>query len=159
MQFAQMMELKAAGVPISSADLLEAASIQNKSRIIENLTKQEQAQAQVQQQQTDMQMQLQQSQIELAHARAAADMGLYNERTSRIDENRALAIQKIHEANAEDERAMLDKVKALKELETIDLDHLQRLLAMAQMLKSQEVQESEEKSHQEVASSAQIGVQ
>jgi hypothetical protein len=143
MQFAQMLQLKEMGVPISPEDLLEAATLQNKQRIIDNLTKAEQAQSQLQQQQAEMAMQLQQAQIELTHARAKADEGLYNERTSRVEENRALAIQKLHEANANDERAMLDKIKALKELEDMDLGHIERLLNMASALKQQEINASQ----------------
>lgn len=143
MQFAQMLQLKEMGVPISPEDLLEAATLQNKQRIIDNLTKAEEAQSQLQQQQAEMAMQLQQAQIELARSRARADEGLYNERTSRVEENRAMAIQKLHEANSDDERAMLDKIKALKELESMDLNHIERLLAMAAGLKAQEVASSE----------------
>lgn len=151
MQFAQMLQLKEMGVPISPEDLLEAATLQNKQRIIDNLTKAEQAQAQMQQQQSEMAMQLQQAQIELAQARAHADMGLYAERTSRVDENRALAIQKLHEANRDDEVALLNKVKILKELEDMDLGHIERLLSMANSLKQQEVQASNNIGEKEVA--------
>lgn len=142
MQFAQMLQLKEMGVPISPEDLLEAATLQNKQRIIDNINKVEQNQSQLQQQQAEMTMQLQQAQIELAHARAKADEGLWAERTSRVDENRALAIQKLHEANSNDERAMLDKIKALKELESMDLSHIERLIALASSLKQQEIDSS-----------------
>jgi hypothetical protein len=142
MQFAQMLQLKEMGVPISPEDLLEAATLQNKQRIIDNLTKAEEAQGQLQQQQAQMAMQLQQAQIELAQARAKADEGLWAERTSRVEENRALAIQKIAEANSDQERALLDKIKALKELESMDLEHIERLLNMASGLKQQEIDQS-----------------
>lgn len=151
MQFAQMLQLKEMGVPISPEDLLEAATLQNKQRIIDNLTKAEQAQSQMQQQQAEMAMALQQAQIELAQARAKADIGLYNERTSRVDENRALAIQKLHEANSNDEKAMLDKIKALKELEDMDLGHIERLLNMSRALKESEINSSEDLGEREVA--------
>ena len=151
MQFAQMLQLKEMGVPISPEDLLEAATLQNKQRIIDNLTKTEQAQAQMQQQQAEMAMALQQAQIELAQARAKADIGLYAERTSRVDENRALAIQKLHEANSDDERAMLDKIKALKELEDMDLGHIERLLNMSHAIKESEINASESLRETELA--------
>ncbi len=151
MQFAQMLQLKEMGVPISPEDLLEAATLQNKQRIIDNLTKAEQAQQQMQQQQAEMAMQLQQAQIELAQARAKADLGLFAERTSRVDENRALAIQKLHEANSNDEKAMLDKIKALKELEDMDLGHIERLLNMSHALKESEINASNNLGEKEVA--------
>jgi hypothetical protein len=142
MQFAQMLQLKEMGVPISAEDLLEAATLQNKKRIIENLTKTEQAQGQLQQQQAQMAMELQQAQIELARARAQADIGLGVERSSRVEENRALALQKLHQANADDQRATLDKIKALKDLEMMDLDHIGKLIAMVNSLKAGENIES-----------------
>ncbi len=151
MQFAQMLQLKEMGVPISPEDLLEAATLQNKKRIIENLEKTEQAQSEMQQKQAEMTMQLQQAQIELAQARAKADLGLYAERTSRVDENRALAIQKLHEANSDDEKAMLDKVRALKELETMDLEHIRHLIDMSNSLREQERLASESIANREVA--------
>jgi len=156
MQFAQMIQLKEMGVPISPADLLEAATLQNKDRIIKNLEQVEGQQSQMQQQQAEMQMQLQQAQIELAQARAKADIGLFAERTSRVEENRALAIRQIAEANSDHEKALLDKVKVLKELETMDLDHIERLLNMANVLKQQEIQSSDMNA---AKSEAQVGVE
>ena len=87
----------------------------------------------------------------MAQARAKADLGLFAERTSRVDENRALAIQKLHEANSDDERAMLDKIKALKELEDMDLGHIERLLNMSHALKESEIRSSENLGEKEVA--------
>lgn len=144
MQFAQMLQLKEMGIPISPADLLEAATFQNKDRIIKNLEKAEQAQQQMQQQKDQMEMELQKAQIELAYARAKADIGLYNERTSRVEENRALAVERIHEANKDDSIAALNRLKAAKELESMDLNHLNQLLAMMQVLKQQETNQSEQ---------------
>jgi hypothetical protein len=142
MQFAQMLQLKEMGLPISPADLLEAATLQNKNRIIENMQQAEQQQQQMQAQQAQMAMQLQHSQIEMAQAKANADNGLAAERTSRIEENKALSIERISESNANHERALLDKVKALKELESMDIAHIERLLIMANALKLQEVTQS-----------------
>ena len=88
-------------------------------------------------------MQLQQAQMELAQARSRADEGLYQERVSRVQDNKALAVERLHKANSEDERALLDKVKILKELETMDIEHIERLLGMATLLKQQESNTSE----------------
>lgn len=144
MQFAQMLQLHQAGVPITPEDLLEAASFQNKDRIIKNMQAQQQQAQQIQQMQSQTQLQLQQAEIELAQARAQADLGLAQERASRVAENQALAVERIHQANADDERANLDKVKALKELESIDLRHLRELLAMHKALKHEETARSEQ---------------
>ncbi len=139
MQFAQMIQLKEMGVPISAQDLLEAATFPNKDRVIKNVEQAEQAQQAQQQAESQSQIQLQQAQIELANARAKADIGLYNERTSRVAENRALAIQKIHESNRDDDVASLNKIKAMKELETMDLAHIEKLVGMVNSIKEQGV--------------------
>lgn len=143
MQFAQMLQLREMGVPISAEDLLEASTFQNKKRVIENLDKAEQAQAQMQQAQAQSQIQLQQAQIELAQARAKADLGLYAERTSRVDENRALAIQKIHESNRDDDVALLNKIKAMKELDGMDIEHIERLVNVSNSIKAQDLAQAQ----------------
>jgi len=150
MQFAQMLQLREMGVPIAPEDLLEAATFQNKKRVIENLEKAEKAQAQMQQAQAQSQIQLQQAQIELAQSRAKADMGLWAERTSRVEENRALAIQKIHESNRDDDVALLNKIKAMKELESMDIEHIERLVNMSNSLKEIEIAQSKDEVAQPV---------
>jgi len=143
MQFAQMLHLREAGVPITTQDLLEAATLQGKKKIIENAVKQEQQAAEAQKMQMQIAMQQQQAAIESAHAKALADKGLANERNSRVDENQSLAVERMHQANRDDSAALLDKIKAIKELEALDLSHLERLLNMANSLKQGEVQSSE----------------
>jgi hypothetical protein len=155
MQFAQMLQLLEAGVPISTEDLLEAATIQGKKKIIENAEKSQQQRQQMEQMQLQAQMQEQQARTELAHARSQADQGLAAERISRIDENRALAIKQLHEANQEDSTATLNKIKAMKELEAMDLGHLEKLVALVASLKAPEVNVSESGVQKTVASGAQ----
>ncbi len=139
MQFAQLLMLKTeAGLPVPNEDLMEASTIQGKKKLIENMQKQQQAQQQQIQQQAQAQMQLQQAQAELAHSRSLADQGLAVERASRVEENRAMAIKQLHEANKMDEQALLEKVRVLKELEMLDLAHIEKLITMANMLKANE---------------------
>lgn len=126
MQFAQLVQLKELGVAISAADLLEAATIQNKTDIIKNAEAQEQAAAQAAQ----IQNEEVQSRIQLAQARSIADRGLGLERVSRIEENKSLAQERIAEAHKDEEAGLLNLVKALKELDTIDLNNLEKLLTL-----------------------------
>lgn len=135
MNFAQLMELRAAGIPIPSDLLIDAATIQNKNKLIESTKAIEQQQAQASQAQMQSQIQEASARTELAQARAQADIGLYNERTSRVEENRALAVQKLSEANKNDEQALLEKIKILKEIDEMDISHIERLLSIANGLK------------------------
>jgi len=143
MQFAQMLQLREVGVPITTADLLDAATIQGKKKIIENAAKQEQQQAQMQQMQMQSQMQLQQAQMADMEGRRQANIGLAHERDSRVMENYSMAVEREHKANAEDSAATLDRVKALKELESMDLSHLEQLVGLLAGLKAQEANQSE----------------
>jgi len=135
LQFAQMLSLREAGVPITPEDLLQASTVQNKQDIIDNMQKAQQEQAQQQQAMAQSQMQLQAANAELAKARAFSDYGQGIERRSRVEENRALAVERIAAANKDDEMADLNKIKAMKELEEMDIMQLERLIAIAQVLK------------------------
>lgn len=138
MQFAQMLQLKEVGVPISTTDLLEAATIQNKTKIIENAIAQEKQQAEMQQLQMQAAVEEQQAKTKLAEARTIADTGLGVERFSRIDENQALAVERQAEAQKDRFAGILDIVKAMKELQGIDIEQLGKLIALANVVKSGE---------------------
>jgi hypothetical protein len=101
-----------------------------------------QQQQQMQQQQMQLQMQELQSRSNLSQARAEADRGLAYERIARVEENHAMAQKQIAEANKEDELALLNKVRLLKDLETIDLTHLERLISLSARLKNDERSET-----------------
>lgn len=134
MQFAQMLQLREVGVPISPEDLLEAATLQNKKTIIDNINKQQQQQAQMQQMQMESALKEQEARTNLAHARAKADEGLGLERISRVAENQALAVERKAEAHKDEEAALLNFVKALKEIEGVDLAHLEKLISLNKMM-------------------------
>ena len=152
LQFGQMLLLKEAGVPITTQDLMEAATVQNKDKIIENARKQEEQQMQAQQAQAQSAMQEQQARTELAQARAEADRGLGMERISRINENQALAEERRAQGEKDNEIALLNFVKALKEIESVDLAHLEKLLALSSALKADQKQENVKDEIKEVTS-------
>ena len=147
-----MLLLKEAGVPITTQDLMEAATVQNKDKIIENARKQEEQQMQAQQAQAQSAMQEQQARTELAQARAEADRGLGMERISRINENQALAEERRAQGEKDNEIALLNFVKALKEIESVDLAHLEKLLALSSALKADQKQENVKDEIKEVTS-------
>ena len=138
MQLAQLLHLREVGVTIPDSVLLESVTVQNKSELIKAIDQEKQAAAQQAQMQQQSAMQLQQAQAELASSRAKADQGLAAERFSRIPENRAMAIANIAEANKDDEQALLNKMKAMSELEQLDLAQLEKLIQLSNALKSQE---------------------
>src|ERR1041385_808834 len=137
MQMAQMLMLRETGVPISNEDLLEASTVQGKKKIVERMQQQQQQQMQMQQQQMQAALQEQAARTELAQARAEADRGLGVERTSRVQENQALAVERRAAAVKDQEIGLLNLVKALKEIDSVDLEHVEKLMALARGLKEE----------------------
>lgn len=143
MQFAQMLQLREAGVPITDEDLLMSATIQNKKELVDNMEKQKQQSQQIQQMQLEAALKEQQARTELAKARTVADEGLGIERLSRVEENKALAEERRAEAKKDRASGMLDIVKALKEIDDVDLRQLEKLLTLSNIVKAQEVIQDE----------------
>ena len=143
MNFAQLLQLKEIGVPIPNEALLEAATIQGKKKLIEVMQKQEQQQAQMQQMQMQAQLEQIQAQTELNKARAIADEGLGLERASRVQENQALAVERRAEAEKDHAVTLLNLVKALKEIDMMDIQQLENLINISHSIKENERAEEE----------------
>ena len=144
MQFAQLVQLRELGVPIPNEILLDAATVQNKKELIEQVRNQEEAQSQQAQSQAKAQIEMQQAQTKLAHAQAIADQGLGLERISRVQENEAMARERDANSEKEHMNAMLAMVKTLKELDTIDIQQLEKLIQLSGIVKQQEQKENVE---------------
>ena len=130
--------LEEAGVPIPHDALLEAATIQGKKKLIEQIQKQEQQQAQMQNMQMKAQLEQMNDQTELSKARAIADEGLGLERASRVQENQALAVERRAEAEKDHAVTLLNLVKALKEIDLMDIQQLEQLITLQQSVKNEE---------------------
>lgn len=148
LQFAQLLHLREVGVPVPDETLLEAATVQNKGDIIKVMEEQKQQAMQQQQQQMELQQQQQEAETRLYHARATADEGLGVERMSRVQENQQLAVERASQAEEnkaqaerEREKGLLDMVKVLQEIETVDLANLEKVLALAQIVRAQNKEE------------------
>lgn len=136
MQFAQLLQLREVGVPVPDEELLESCVVQNKKELIEAIQKNQQQQQQVQQQQLQSQLEEQAARTELARARTVADQGLGIERVSRVQENQALAVERRAQAHKDEEIGLLNLVKAVKEIEHLDIDQIQKLIAISQLIKN-----------------------
>lgn len=137
MNFAQLLQLREAGVAIPDDVLLDAATIQNKQKLVDAVTRNAQMQKQAQDMQTQITLEEIKARTDLARARAQADRGLGLERVSRIEENQALAVERRAEAAKDEDAALLSLVRALKELESLDLAQVEKLIMLANVVKSQ----------------------
>ena len=138
MQFAQLLQMKEIGIAIPDDLLIDSAPLQNKNELIEAVKQAQEQMAQQAQVVSQAAIAEQQARTELAHSRAIADQGLGLERVSRIQENQALAIERKAEAEKDHFAAVLDFVKAIKELEGIDIANLERLITLARVVSQEQ---------------------
>ena len=134
LQLSQLLHLREVGVPVPDKVILEAVTIQNKNQLIEALEQQQQQREQMQQLQMQVEMGKIEAETELAQARSVADEGLGYERYSRVEENKALAVERRAAAVRDEESGFLDLVKALKEIDGMDINHMKEILGMHAML-------------------------
>lgn len=139
-EFAQLIEMRNMGIAIPDTVIIKAATLQNKKDLLDEMAQQQEQQQQMQVQQMQAQQQLTEAQTELAHARAEADRGLGAERISRISENEAFATERYAEAQKDNAMADLNMVKAMKEIEEVDLSQLERLIALSNAVTANTIQ-------------------
>ena len=137
MQLAQLMQAREMGIAIPDESILDAMTIQNKKELIELVKQNKEQESQMQEMQLQAAIQEQNSRAENSAALAKANIGLGYERMSRIAENQSLAEERQSKAKADDTLSTLNAVKAIKELETMDLDAIHKAVTLLQMLKGQ----------------------
>ncbi len=142
-QFIQLSALKSMGVQVTDEELIDASSLHNKKEIRERIQGQNQAAAQVQQIQTQMALQNQAVLTDAAQSKAESDRALASERLAKIHLDQALNAERITRAEEERTAGVLNLVKAVKELDGIDLDHLMKKIAILRSIETNQ-QEKEE---------------
>lgn len=135
LELAQLMKLQEMYPQLDlHQEVIDIMQIQNKDKIKEKLAMQAEQQQQQQQQMAQLQMQQMQVDNETKLSYAESQRGLAAERIAKIQTDKAVAVDKLKRAESEDTKALLDLVKAIKELETMDIDdmmkHVQILKAL-----------------------------
>jgi len=139
MQFAQLMQMREIGVEIPDTVLLDASTLQNKKDLMEAVDQAAKQKAEMEKMQLEMQMREIEANIKLAEARAIADKGLGLERASRVEENEAFATERYAEAQKDRAIADLNVVKAMKEIEEVDITQLEKLITLSQMVSADNI--------------------
>ncbi|NGX36876.1 MAG: hypothetical protein K1000chlam2_00021 [Chlamydiae bacterium] len=130
MYFRQLVDLKQLGAPVTGEMLAEAAPIQGKTKYIEQIAQMEQQQAQQAQEQQQIQAKVLQSQGEMSQAKAISDIALSKERYTRAVANMGLEDERAAKAVADRSDAALSRIKAMKELESMDDERIVKYLAI-----------------------------
>ena len=125
LELAQLFELQQRFGDIFPPDeVIEAMTIQNKDRINEKIQKAQQAQQEQQQKMAELQMEQMRVDNETKLSYARSQDGLAAERKAKIVTDVAVAQDKLQRAQTEDTASLLNLVKAIKELEGMDIDQL-----------------------------------
>lgn len=157
--FRQLVELKEMGVPVTGEMLAEAAPLQGKTEFIKQLSQLEQQQQQAAQQKAEVEQALVKSQTDMAQAKSISDVALAKERFTRAIANLGLEDERASKAIDDRASAALDRVKAIKELDSMDDDKIMKYLKLISLMEEQARLKEEEIKKQDVAITAQGGQQ
>lgn len=127
LELAQLLHLQQISPDLVPLDeIVEAMTIQNKDRIIEKIMKKQEAMSQQQQKVEALQMKQMEVDMMTKVAYAHSQEGLASERVAKIQTDTAVAQDKLRRAHQEDTASLLNVVKAIKELQGMDLDNIMR---------------------------------
>lgn len=129
MELQQLLHFKQIGMAIPDKSILRAAFITNKRQVIADMEEQNQQQQQQQQAQAEQQAQLDESKIMAGMAKARLDMAKEQESYAKVVDINASALHKQTQAD-------LDTVKAMIELEDLDLANFRSNLELAEYIKN-----------------------
>ncbi len=142
LELAQLFELQQRfGEIFPPEEIVEIMTIQNKDRIIEKIKANQQAAQQQQQKMAEMQMQQMQIDNETKLSYARSQDGLAQERIAKIEMDKAVGYEKIKRSQTEETAAILNLMKALKELEGMDTTHLAEKINLMHNIKDLETKE------------------
>lgn len=139
MNFRQMVDIYQLtggpqGSPITPQMLYNAAPLQGKSGTNQEIEENQKQQAQQAQQQQQIQQQLLQTQSQSAQAKAISDVALSKERFTRAVANMGLEDERASKAVENRADSALARVKAAKELESLDDDRLMKYLQIIRLM-------------------------
>lgn len=141
-EFIQITGLRAMGINFTDEEVIAASSLHDKKKYTDRLAQQAQAQQQLQQQQTQMAMEQQAVITHSANSKAESDQALAAERLAKINLDKALNAERIARSEEDRTAGVLNLVKAVKELEGLDLDSLFKKVQILQSLEmGQEMKE------------------
>ena len=146
MQLMQMVQLKTeAGIDFSPEDMIEASTLQNKTKILESMQQRNEQAQQQQQQVSQLQMRELEAKIQNLEGQAEANRGLGLERASRVEENSALATERRAQAIRDQDDGLLSLVRAMKEIESVEIGHVTELFQLSDMLMARQNQEEQQR--------------
>lgn len=158
--FRQLIDLKqvtdaGGGGPITAQMLVEAAPVQGKTKLLEQVAQNEQAAQASAQQQQQVQQQVLAAQMQSAQAKAISDVALSKERFTRSVANMGLEDERAAKAVQDRASSTVELIKAVKELEGMDHDNLLKYIGIIRIIEAHNQQKEEQVKADDVNISAQ----
>ena len=126
------------GFPIPPDQVLADLDIQDKDKLMESIQKQQQAQQQQQEQMAKLQMENQQIVNESLQSKAMSDRSLAAEREMRGRLEQFEIVTKQNESEHMKSLAVLDKVKAAKEVESMHVDDFVKVFTLIENIQNRQ---------------------
>jgi hypothetical protein len=139
-QFAlrQALYLKELGIPIPTSYLIDNMSLPDKDKLMEQIMQSEQAAAQQQQRMEALQMQQMQVDAETKLSYSEAQHSLAYERINKTKLDSALSEERKQRAEEDRTGAVLNLIKAAKEIQEMDLGNIERALGIVHQVSGAE---------------------
>lgn len=127
-----LIRLRELGIAIPDDEIIDAAPLQGKSKLKERLQEQQQQQAEMQR----MQMEDKARIDRLTEAKTQESVALAQERRARVLADIGLARERISEGDQNQAKAFLDNVKAVKEIQDLDIRTATDAFKLSQIIKA-----------------------
>jgi len=126
--------LREMGIPISTGYLIDNMNLPDKKKVIEETMQQEQMQQQMQMQQMQTEMEQKQLLAQAAMAEANSKNALAAERMNKVQLDAALSAERMQRADEDRTGSVLNLIKALKEIQGMDLEQMETGLRIVQQM-------------------------
>jgi uncharacterized protein (UPF0335 family) len=139
MEMAKLLNLKEIlGDMMPNDEIIEVMQIQNKDRIIEKIQANQKAASEKAEKIEALQMEQMRVENRTKDAYSESQLGLADERRAKIQLDKALNVERIQRAEEDKSAAVLNLVKAVKELQTIDLNQISQYLDIVHRLEGEQ---------------------
>lgn len=143
--FLQLMALKQIGINIPDSLIIKNSNLHDKKELNEILDAQAKQQEEMMNRQQELEMQQMKIMTDGIESKAMSDQALAHERMNKINLDKALSAERIQRAEQDQAAGQLNFIKALKELEGMDLGHLAQKIEMLNAISQVNAAESQER--------------
>lgn len=147
------------GIDVPSEVIIEASSLQNKTKLVEAIMQREKAKAEQDRKMAELQLQAMQVDNETKMAYAHSQHGLAEERLAKIQLDKAVNAERISRAQEDRSSGILNLIKAVKELQGMDLNNILAGIDIVERLTTEQKAEEATSKHKEVSYGKETGPQ